>query len=453
MATMRGLCAVVLCTLLCAASAQDFINTKVKRTFQAAEHTVSVKIDFTVEALKPTNTFIFSLPEAEAAHVAHMRVKSGATLAVKKLPALNGHVAYQATLSKTIAEGDSANIHVTVWLTHFLTPFPEEIEQRDSQLVILAANLYVATPYETKSQETWIELPSGTTPQSYTKTQPVKFEGRVLKYGPYTDVKPYTLSPIKVHYVNNAPFATFTQVLKEIEVSHWGNVAVEEQIDMAHTGAKLKGGFSRLDYQMSRGPSSSFRSLFARLPETATDIYYRDIIGNISTSAVRDGDSAVEMEIETRFPMFGGWKTQWYQGYNLPASKFISVANGDEYTLSIDLGVPFENVVTDKINVRVILPEGAQVVSVKSKVDIKLLPEERRFTYLDTPLTGRTVVTLEAFNLVDQSNDKLTVVYKVPHMFLLREPLLLVSAFFIAFFAYSAFSRVNLNLSAEKKSD
>ena len=64
----------------------------------------------------------------------------------------NGHVAYQATLSKTIAEGDSANIHVTVWLTHFLTPFPEEIEQRDSQLVILAANLYVATPYETKSQ-------------------------------------------------------------------------------------------------------------------------------------------------------------------------------------------------------------------------------------------------------------------------------------------------------------
>ena len=132
---------------------------------------------------------------------------------------------------------------------------------------------------------------------------------------------------------------------------------------------------------MSRGPSSSFRSLFASLPETATDIYYRDIIGNISTSAVRDGDSAVEMEvgedglgcvvwgrkesslsgvcfallcqIETRFPMFGGWKTQWYQGYNLPASKFISVANGDEYTLSIDLGVPFENVVTDKINVRV----------------------------------------------------------------------------------------------------
>jgi hypothetical protein len=146
--------------------------------------------------------------------------------------------------------------------------------------------------------------------------------------------------------------------------------------------------------------------LFARLPDTARDIYYRDIIGNISTSAVRLGDNSVEMEvrvytewwipiqgedssllappaapsapacwkervrpcrrhrwqsircarlalcaqIETRFPMFGGWKTQWYQGYNLPADRFISAA-GDEYTLSIDLGVPFENVVTDKITV------------------------------------------------------------------------------------------------------
>ena len=85
---------------------------------------------------------------------------------------------------------------------------------------------------------------------SYTKAAPVKVEGKVIKYGPYTDVKPYTVAPIRVHYVNNQPFATFTEVLKEIEISHWGNIAVEEQIDMKHTGAKLKGGFSRIDYQV-----------------------------------------------------------------------------------------------------------------------------------------------------------------------------------------------------------
>jgi oligosaccharyltransferase complex subunit alpha (ribophorin I) len=160
-------------------------------------------------------------------------------------------------------------------------------------------------------------------------------------------------------------------------------------------------------------------------------------LAQLTAASLPRAAAACTPQIETRFPMFGGWKTQWYQGYNVPAAKFISVA-GDEYTLNIDLGVPFESVVTDKISVRalaccgtlslfcvrplvsypcmvvcvqvrVILPEGASVVSVKSPVDITVLPEERRFTYLDTPLTGRTVVTLLAHNLVDKSNDKLTV--------------------------------------------
>jgi hypothetical protein len=44
------------------------------------------------------------------------------------------------------------------------------------------------------------------------------------------------------------------------------------------------------------------------------------------------------------------------------------------------------------------------------------------------------------------------VVYKMPSMFMLREPLLLVSAFFVMFFGYITLSRVDLTLSAEKKS-
>ena len=30
------------------------------------------------------------------------------------------------------------------------------------------------------------------------------------------------------------------------------------------------------------------------------------------------GDGELEMEIETRFPMFGGWQTQFYIGYSIP---------------------------------------------------------------------------------------------------------------------------------------
>ena len=65
---------------------------------------------------------------------------------------------------------------------------------------------------------------------------------------PYSDVAPYSVSSLLLHFESNFPFATFRTVNKEIEVSHWGNVAVEELYSLEHTGATLKGGFSRAKY-------------------------------------------------------------------------------------------------------------------------------------------------------------------------------------------------------------
>lgn len=45
-----------------------------------------------------------------------------------------------------------------------------------------------------------------------------------------------------------------------IEVSHWGNIAVEETFDVSHSGAKLKGSFSRYDYQRQQDGFSSVKS-------------------------------------------------------------------------------------------------------------------------------------------------------------------------------------------------
>lgn len=68
---------------------------------------------------------------------------------------------------------------------------------------------------------------------------------------------------------------------------------------------------------MTAAPTA-LRGFTATLPAGAKDIYYRDQIGNISTSAIRYVPGAVELRIEPRFPLFGGWKTQFYQGYNVP---------------------------------------------------------------------------------------------------------------------------------------
>ena len=59
------------------------------------------------------------------------------------------------------------------------------------------------------------------------------------------------------------------------------------------------------------------------LPASARDVYYRDEIGNISTSALRESEELVEIELRPRFPLYGGWKTKYYIGYNVPSYQYL----------------------------------------------------------------------------------------------------------------------------------
>lgn len=68
---------------------------------------------------------------------------------------------------------------------------------------------------------------------------------------------------------------------------------------------------------------SIFVSLQTILPASAQDVYYRDEIGNISTSHLQVLDDSVEVEIRPRFPLFGGWKTHYIIGYNLPSYEYL----------------------------------------------------------------------------------------------------------------------------------
>lgn len=126
------------------------------------------------------------------------------------------------------------------------------------------------------------------------------------------------------------------------------------------------------------------------LPAAARDVYYRDEIGNISTSNLKEMDDFVELELRPRFPLFGGWKTQYYIGYNVPSYQylfnkgensfyiqpcagahakfdgclqiqFIFVSIGDNYALKMRfVDHIFDDMVVDQVTVKIILPEGAK---------------------------------------------------------------------------------------------
>lgn len=98
---------------------------------------------------------------------------------------------------------------------------------------------------------------------------------------------------------------------------------MENKVSIRNYGAKLTGPFSRLDYQRGVGHQISVATIKSVLPASARDIYYRDEIGNISTSTVKPLYSSVEVLIAPRFPLFGGWKTFFVLGYNVPAHEYL----------------------------------------------------------------------------------------------------------------------------------
>jgi len=88
-----------------------------------------------------------------------------------------------------------------------------------------------------------------------------------------------------VHYENNSPFLTVTQMTRVIEVSHWGNIAIEETYDLVHSGAVLKGPFSRYDYQRHQDGISSVKSFKV---STRTRSFKFIFLCNVVAGAERD---------------------------------------------------------------------------------------------------------------------------------------------------------------------
>lgn len=347
----------------------DIVNQDVVRKVDLTSTLVKISNEITIEntGKEAANSYIFGLEDTLASSIASVIASTGSKdnrreLVVKSVT-VNGvsGVFFGIALNKPLAAGSTVKLTVTATLSHLLEPFPAEIKQAEKQLVRYSGNLYFFSPYRTTSQKTSVSLASAAI-ESYTKsTKPVSKSDSTITYGPYEKRPAYDVADLQVHYENNSPFLAVTSMTRVIEVSHWGNVAVEETYDIRHTGAKLKGSFSRYDYQR-QSAHSSIKSFKTVLPASAADVYYRDEIGNISTSNMREMDDAVELELRPRFPLFGGWKTHYVIGYNVPSYQYLWTDGGSKFALKMPfVDHIFDNQVVDEMVLKIILPEGSDV--------------------------------------------------------------------------------------------
>lgn len=120
-------------------------------------------------------------------------------------------------------------------------------------------------------------------------------KARQLSYGPYTNIAPLTYEFLRVHFVYSFPMPMFTEAMRTIEISHWGNIKVDEYFNMFNEAAGIKGEFGRVDFN-SYNPNDgkqAVKSLETQLPRYIKGLYYHDYIGNISSSEAFRGEDYV----------------------------------------------------------------------------------------------------------------------------------------------------------------
>uniref|UniRef100_A0A146X5B1 Dolichyl-diphosphooligosaccharide--protein glycosyltransferase subunit 1 n=1 Tax=Fundulus heteroclitus TaxID=8078 RepID=A0A146X5B1_FUNHE len=449
-------CLLLVTALTWEASASGLVNEDVKRTVDLSTHLAKITAEIVLSNHGQTSvqSFILAVDADLAPRLAYIGAsvkgdeEEDGTLELQQtsIQGQRGEF-YKVLLPSSLPAGGQLKVKAEMTFSHVLRPFPNQITQAERQLVIFQGNHYLYSPYPTRSQTTRVRLASKNV-ESYTKLgNPTKTD-EIIEYGPFRDVAPFSEDAMKIHYENNTPFITITSITRTIEVSHWGNIAVEETIDLRHTGAVLKGPFSRYDYQrQSDSGISSVKSFKTILPASAQDVYYRDEIGNISTSHLQVLDDSVEVEVRPRFPLFGGWKTHYMIGYNLPSYEYLYTL-GDQYALKMRLvDHVYDDQVIDYMTVKIILPEGAKNIHVETPYKIDRMPNQLHYTYLDT--FGRPVLVATKNNLVEQHIQDFVVHYNFNKILMLQEPLLVVGAFYILFFTVIIYVRLDFAITKD----
>lgn len=176
-------------------------------------------------------------------------------------------------------------------------------------------------------------------------------------------------------------------------------------------------------------------------------MYYRDEVGNISTSrAFRDDRNAVvKLGLAPRYALLGGWKANWEIGYNLNTQGFLS-HDGNKFELNkIPIEFALSSILTEKYTIRIILPEGASHVNLfigSEPVDMGKVSQGVSFGYLD--FTGRPTFIVE--NLKGLFKDqKLKVTYNYDYFLIFKKPLLVFAAIFSILILLVVVKRLNMS--------
>lgn len=450
---------------------QVFKNANLVHVISLEKNSAKETINVVVEndSKEPQDEYYLPFTSVQMEHLGGLEVKdrkdaslAGFDVHAVEFDPLSDIQYYRIRLPTPLPPKAQQTLGISFHQLQALSPLPAAIDQSEKQYLVYSFSAYCPSAYPTLKQKTEVKLPSSDIPD-YTKMAgsgdvkefPQK-QGTKLTYGPFAELPAGAVSPARVRYEFTKPVTHVSHLERDIEVSHWGgNIAFEERYTLYNHGANLSNLFNRVKWAQAQyfNPQTwALKELKFPLRVGSTEAYFTDIIGNVSTSRFRSNNREASLEIKPRYPVFGGWKYPFTVGWNANAKNFLRQLSADNYILN----VPFlegpkqpEGVGYEQIEVRIVLPEGAEKVQFHTTIPQSSITDyivDQQRTYLDT--IGRTVLTIKARNLPDEFRDReLIVTYEYTLMDSLRKPLVIFASSMAVFFSVWLLSKVEVKFS------
>ncbi|ODQ60800.1 hypothetical protein WICANDRAFT_83126 [Wickerhamomyces anomalus NRRL Y-366-8] len=443
---------------------QSWENVEFKRTIDIAKSYSKEKIDLVIKNVdsKPNAEYYYAVPSyafdklSVYAFFYANGLKTLSSTLINDTTTVNNEplVNYiKVQLPQPIAPKQTFKLSANFAVTDCLEPYPHKIELTDEQFLLLKTNKLPISAYKTLDSSLAIGgISDGKELELEGKENPYKgvVKNQQLTYEFNEEISPFKFTVLNLLYRHNLPLTKVTSLQRGVWVSHWANsLQFEEFYKLTNKAAQLKNGFSRSDYMMNRQmlkQSSSLAAIELKLPEESKDVYYTDLVGNVSTSRVFSD----RLYIKPRYPIFGGWNYNFTIGWTNSLTEHLRQSGSDEYILA----VPFINgpvdVSYDEIEISFYLPEGAKLLDIASVIPYEKKTEGHELSYFDLS-NGHTKITLTFNNIIDDlSHLELVIKYEYGFWSFIKKPLDIAKVVFIALISYLALTKVDISLKAKK---
>ena len=429
------------------ANSGDFTIEEVKREINLKQSIITIENQLRIKKISYEDTFHYVVPKNNSNSLIRITAQTikGKKLEIQKVSDDQFYDHYEIVLQ------GSEEIIVKEDYFEKLLFKPKNIYIKEDQLELFIDTVNLVSPYLVKSTTTKVILPSEKTKLiKYTKANSNQ-SGEKIIYSLTEEIPPFVTKKLYIHYLNNKPLMVFNYAVKTFQVSHWGNIAVTEEYQIENIGATLIGEFGRIDYDEGiTGGKNAMKKIRAKLPLRAWGLWYRDEIGNVSTSNARRDMNDVDLELTPRFPILGGWKSNYDIGYNLPTKFHVKTNNKGNYMVNLTFGMPYQNMLARNYTVKIILPETADNIKVNLPIETPYQVEyDKEYGCLD--LFGRKSIIIRLNNMYDVYNTNIFISYDYQWIMLFVKPVILIFYFMILFTISIIYSRANISLARKEE--